>query len=137
VSCLVKCCRCYLDCFDRFIRFLNRNAYTVVAMDGKKNFCTAAKEAFGLILRFPVRFSVVSQIGGIFTAFGRLFLMLFTALIGYAILQNPRYANISSPIPSTIIFGIIGLTVGGNFMTVYGIVADAVLLIFTMEEEIE
>lgn len=101
------------------------------------NFCTSAKDAFSLILRNPIRFSVVNNIGGIFTVFGRLFLCFFTAVIGFAILQNKRYANISSPIPTTVICGIIGLSVGGNFMTVYGIVADAVLLIFTMEEEIE
>lgn len=101
------------------------------------NFCTSAKDAFSLIVRNPIRFSVVSNIGGLFIMFGRLFLCFFTAMLGYAILTNKRYANISSPIPSTIVFGIIGFCVGGNFMTVYGIVADAVLVIFTMEEEIE
>lgn len=102
------------------------------------SFCGSARDAFSLILRNPVRFHVVSNIGDLFTAVGRLFLCCCTAMLGYMIIQHTeRYSGISSPIASTIVFGIIGLTVGGNFMTVYGIVADAVLLIFTMEEEIE
>lgn len=137
IEILIKCCRCYLACFERFIRYLNKNAYCLTAMTGT-SFCGSARDAFSLILRNPVRFAVVSNIGDLFTAVGRLFLCLSTAMLGYLIIQHyERYEDISSPIPSTIVFGIIGLTIGGNFMTVYGIVADAVLLIFTMEEEIE
>lgn len=102
------------------------------------SFCESARDAFSLILRNPVRFAVVSNIGDVFTLIGRLFLCFSTAMIGYLIMtKSGKYDDISSPVAPTIIYGVIGLTIGGTFMTVYGIVADAVLLIFTMEEEIE
>jgi len=27
VGCCLKCCGCLIDCFERFIRFINRHAY--------------------------------------------------------------------------------------------------------------
>lgn len=102
------------------------------------SFCGSARDAFSLILRNPVRFAVVSNIGDVFIVIGRLFLSFSTGMIAYLIINNSsRYEDLSSKVPSTVICGIIGFCVGGNFMTVYGIIADAVLLIFTMEEEIE
>jgi hypothetical protein len=102
------------------------------------SFCESAKDAFSLIFRNALRFTLVGGIGELFVVLGKLFIALATAGIGYAILiKADKFKNISSPIPSTLIFAIIGFCIGRSFMTVYGTVADAVLLIFTMEEEIE
>ncbi|KAG8277108.1 hypothetical protein J6590_050018 [Homalodisca vitripennis] len=40
-QCIAKCCICCLYCFENCIRYINHNAYTVVAMQGI-NFCPAA-----------------------------------------------------------------------------------------------
>lgn len=85
VEILIKCCRCYLLCFERFIRYLNKNAYCLTAMTGT-SFCGSARDAFSLILRNPVRFGVVSNIGDVFILIGRLFLCFFTGMVGYVIL---------------------------------------------------
>lgn len=45
VKCVGGCIRCCLDCFHRFIKFLNENAYIQVALTGE-NFCTSAMMAF-------------------------------------------------------------------------------------------
>ena len=51
---VAKCCisyvRCCLACFERFIRFISHNAFIMMAITGE-GFCTAAHEAFYLILR--------------------------------------------------------------------------------------
>ena len=102
------------------------------------SFCGSAKDAFDLIWRNIARFNIVGGIGEVFTAVGQIFLCLITALIGYAIItKSSKYNTISDPMPSTVIFGIIGFVIGAFFMSVYGTVADATLIIFTMEEEIE
>jgi len=41
VGCCLKCLGCLIDCFERFIRFINRHAYIQIAMTGE-NFCKAA-----------------------------------------------------------------------------------------------
>lgn len=69
VSFGIKCIRCCLACFEKCIRYLNRNAYTVIALKGI-DFCPAALDVFGLIIRNPVRFAVVGGMGAVFTVFG-------------------------------------------------------------------
>ena len=44
---------------------MNQNAYVLIAMEGQ-NFCTAAYDAFTLILRNAGSFAANASIGGIF-----------------------------------------------------------------------
>lgn len=41
-QCGLKCCICCFYCLEKFIRYMNHNAYTVVAIEGT-HFCDAAK----------------------------------------------------------------------------------------------
>ena len=41
-QCGLKCCICCFYCLEKFIRYMNHNAYTVVAIEGT-HFCNAAK----------------------------------------------------------------------------------------------
>jgi len=66
---ILACLNCYMMCFERFIKFLNKNAYIQIALTGK-SFCFAAKDAFWLIVRNPGKFAVVSGLGGIFILIG-------------------------------------------------------------------
>ncbi|GCC43816.1 hypothetical protein chiPu_0027719, partial [Chiloscyllium punctatum] len=45
---------CCFWCLEKFIKFLNRNAYIMIAVYGK-NFCVSAKNAFKLLMRNVVR----------------------------------------------------------------------------------
>uniref|UniRef100_A0AAY4AXX5 Choline transporter-like protein n=1 Tax=Denticeps clupeoides TaxID=299321 RepID=A0AAY4AXX5_9TELE len=47
---LLCCLKCCFWCLERFIRFINRNAYIMIAIYGT-NFCTSAREAFYLLMR--------------------------------------------------------------------------------------
>jgi hypothetical protein len=58
-----------MACFERFIKFLNKNAYIQIALTGK-SFCYAAKDAFWLIIRNPGKFGLVATLGGIFILIG-------------------------------------------------------------------
>ncbi|XP_069121445.1 choline transporter-like protein 2 [Argopecten irradians] len=58
---MVKCLKCFFACLEKLIKFLNRNAYIMTAVYGK-NFCTAAKDAFFLIMRNVVRAVVLDKV---------------------------------------------------------------------------
>ena len=45
------CCQCCFFCLEKCMRFLNKNAYIQTAIFGS-SFCTSAREAFFLILRY-------------------------------------------------------------------------------------
>mmetsp|Transcript_74645 Transcript_74645/g.112471 ORF Transcript_74645/g.112471 Transcript_74645/m.112471 type:complete len:140 (-) Transcript_74645:101-520(-) len=128
VKFLLRCLHCYLHCFERFIRFLNRNAYIQISITGK-NFCFAAKDAFFLILRNPAKFAIVGGIGNIFLFFGKFFIVFGATCISYLILTRVSYFSddIQSPIIPTVIFILISYAIGVVFMCVYSMSVDTVL----------
>lgn len=50
IKCGLACCGCLVKYFETFIRFLNSNAYIMIALTGQ-NFCSSAYDAFYLITR--------------------------------------------------------------------------------------
>lgn len=58
---MIKCMKCCLWCLEKFLKFLNRNAYIMIAIYGK-SFCPAAKDAFFLIFRNVVRAMVLDKV---------------------------------------------------------------------------
>uniref|UniRef100_A0A8D0F5Y2 Choline transporter-like protein n=1 Tax=Strix occidentalis caurina TaxID=311401 RepID=A0A8D0F5Y2_STROC len=58
---LLCCLKCCFWCLEKFLKFINRNAYIMIAIYGK-NFCTSAKEAFFLLMRNVVRVAVLDKV---------------------------------------------------------------------------
>jgi len=101
---VLGCLQCYVACFERFIKFINKNAYIQIALTGK-SFCFAAKDGFFLVMKNPLRFGVLASIGSIFILFGKLFIAAISTLIGFVIITNASaYENkIYSPfIPAVV-----------------------------------
>lgn len=90
---------CFLACFERFIRFLNKNAYINTVMTGN-SFCPAAKDAFSLLMRNPARISLVSGFGEFFEFLGNFAIMAATTITCYLIITNTEYyeKRLSSPV---------------------------------------
>lgn len=76
-----------LDCVDRFVKFINKNAYIQVALNSQ-NFCTSAMNAFILILKHADKFMLVSGLGNIFMFLGKMSIASLTAFVGFIILEN-------------------------------------------------
>ncbi|XP_048204080.1 choline transporter-like protein 4 isoform X2 [Perognathus longimembris pacificus] len=69
--CIMCCFKCCLWCLEKFIKFLNRNAYIMIAIYGK-NFCVSAKNAFMLLMRNVVRVVVLDKVTDLLLFFGKL-----------------------------------------------------------------
>ncbi|KAM4629945.1 choline transporter-like protein 4 [Polymixia lowei] len=68
---LMCCLKCCFWCLEKFIKFLNRNAYIMIAVYGK-NFCVSAKNAFMLLMRNVVRVVVLDKVTDLLLFFGKL-----------------------------------------------------------------
>ncbi|MCJ8735528.1 hypothetical protein PDJAM_G00248130 [Pangasius djambal] len=68
VMCCLKCC---FWCLEKFIKFINRNAYIMIAIYGK-NFCVSAKNAFSLLMRNIIRVVVLDKVTDLLLFFGKL-----------------------------------------------------------------
>lgn len=99
-KCLVKCLRCCFWCLEKFLKFLNTNAYIMISVYGK-NFCWSAKEAFKLLMRNIIRVAVIDKVTDFIIFVGKLIVTVgmgalawafFTdkfATTGIAVLQAP------------------------------------------------
>eukprot|EP00742_Colponemidia_sp_Colp-10_P000683 GILJ01000743.1.p1 GENE.GILJ01000743.1~~GILJ01000743.1.p1 ORF type:complete len:610 (-),score=97.51 GILJ01000743.1:91-1884(-) len=131
--CMVDCC---LACFERFLKFLSKNAYIQIAITGKK-FCAAAKDAFLLIVRNAARFAAVNAIGSAFMFLGAALISIFPTLIGYIILTSAsKYQDLlTSPIFPAVVGFTFAFVIARCFMSVYGMAADTILQCFAIDEE--
>jgi Plasma-membrane choline transporter len=75
-----------------------------MAVQGK-NFCASCVDAFGLLLRNPLKFGLVAVLGEIFVFLGKVFIGLSVGLIGYCIIAytDPYKETIYSPIIPSIV----------------------------------
>ena len=73
-----------------------------------KSFCSAAMDAFLLMIRNALRFSAVGGIGAFIIFLGRIFVCAVTALIGYIIITKMSYFAdaINSPVWPTVVIKI-------------------------------
>ncbi|KDR18085.1 CTL-like protein 2, partial [Zootermopsis nevadensis] len=61
VKAIMCCLRCFFWCLEKFIKFINKNAYIMCAIHGK-NFCRSAKDAFNLLMRNVIRVFVLDKV---------------------------------------------------------------------------
>lgn len=92
---LVRCC---LDCFERIVRFINKQAFIQVGLTGKA-FCPAAKDGFSVVVFHPIEFALLSGLANLFMILGNALLVGGTMLICFAIMRNVSSIDtqISSP----------------------------------------
>lgn len=103
-KCCISCTRCVLACFERFVRFISHNAFIMMAITGS-GFCSAAHEAFYLILRSSAAYAVSHGVGHLLMFFGRLLITAVCTFVGYIMITQIDYfsTDIFSPVMPTIV----------------------------------
>lgn len=119
---------CLLACFERIIKFINKNAYIQIAITSHC-FCIACKDAFFLIFRNAFLFAIVAGIGEVFIWIGRVFITVVTIIGAFLVLEY--YDEYKTNLhywyaPLTVIAVIAGL-IAFMFMSVWAMAADAIL----------
>merc|ERR1712070_1287741 len=113
-------------------KFLNKNAYIQVALNGTP-FCTSARRAFNLIFRNCIRFAAVTMLSGIVTSIGILFITAGTGVLAYLILAGMHPEM--TPVIPMLMFIAMGYIIGNLFMNVFGLALDTSLQCFIAAEE--
>uniref|UniRef100_A0A158P567 Choline transporter-like protein n=1 Tax=Tetranychus urticae TaxID=32264 RepID=A0A158P567_TETUR len=72
---------------EKFMRFLNTDAYIMIAVHGQ-SFLPAAKEAFFFLLRNVVRVAVLDKVADYLLMIGKLGFTLNTAMIKVCIIRG-------------------------------------------------
>lgn len=135
VECLLCCVRCCLDCFDRFIRYMNSNAYIYCAISSE-SFCPSALHSFLLILKNSAKFAFVESIAGSFMFLAKTFIAITTTLIGYAILPAMTAPiNVDPTMPCVFIF-FFAYLVACAFISIFEVSANTILQCYLYDLDI-
>jgi choline transporter-like protein 2/4/5 len=79
VSC---CCKCCFWCLEKFLKFISKNAYIMVAVYGR-NFCKSAMDAMGLLMANPLRAMVLDCVTDFILFLGRLLITAGVGILGF------------------------------------------------------
>jgi len=121
---ILKCLAYLVWCFEKAVKFLNKNAYIQIAIMGT-DFCKSAKNAFFAVLRNAARFAVISVLGAGIHVLGKAFIVVTTLVLGFACLESLHPET--EPFLLVCMYGIIGYFVGSLFMNVYAMAVDTCL----------
>ncbi|XP_032128883.1 choline transporter-like protein 2 isoform X2 [Sapajus apella] len=79
---LMTCLKCCFWCLEKFIKFLNRNAYIMIAIYGT-NFCTSARNAFFLLMRNIIRVAVLDKVTDFLFLLGKLLIVGSVGILAF------------------------------------------------------
>jgi len=127
------CVGCYVRCFERFIKFLDKNALISIAYSSK-SFCASAKDVLVLMVTNAARFVALGSIGELFSLLGKTLVTLASTVFGFYIITQTYKHDISSPVGPTVVYMMIGYCVSSIFLSVFETVCDCII-IFYLEDE--
>jgi len=133
---LFKYIHCCLACFERLIKFLNKQAFIQVALTGK-SFCPAAWAGFLVILHHMVDFSLLSFLGNAFMLIAILVISCGSGALAWLLIRSTSYMDqISSIWFPVVLVVIMGYLIGKIFSSVYMVACYAILQCFYVDLEL-
>ncbi|XP_054896788.1 choline transporter-like protein 2 isoform X1 [Poeciliopsis prolifica] len=137
---LLSCMRCCFWCLEKCIKFLNRNAYIMIAIYGK-SFCTSARNAFFLLMRNIVRVAVLDKVTDFLLFLGKLLIVGIVGIFSFFFFSG-RIKVVENAAPSLNYYWVPILTVvvgsyliAHGFFSVYAMCVDTLFLCFCEDLE--
>lgn len=137
VKAIMCCLCCFFWCLEKFIKFINKNAYIMCAIYGK-NFCRSAHRAFKLLMRNIIRVVVVDQVTDFLLFMGKL--MITAAMCALAFYVFTEDVDIEVPkvnytVVPILIIGFGTYFIASIFFGVYAMAVDTLFLCFLEDSE--
>ncbi|XP_049820890.1 choline transporter-like 2 isoform X2 [Aethina tumida] len=130
---ILCCLKCFFWCLEKFLKFINKNAYIMCAIHGK-NFCTSAKDAFGLLMRNILRVFVLDKVTDFLFFLSKLLITLGVGSVAYVFfatdLTGIDNSNITYGLVPVIVIMIITYLITIVFFNVYSMAVDTLFLCF-------
>ncbi|KAK9804898.1 hypothetical protein WJX72_010746 [[Myrmecia] bisecta] len=134
LMCCAKCCMWYVE---KIMKFINKNAYILVAVKGT-GYCTSAGRAITLIVGNALRVAAVSIVGDALIWLGKISVAAGCGLIAFLISDMKVYTDpvnhsstyLSSPLLPVLLAVIIGYVIASLFFSVYEYAISTILLCF-------
>ena len=134
---LFKALRCCLLCFERFLKYINKNAYICSAMYGY-GFFRSAKRAFTLIINNAQHAMALSCIGSVCNFIGKIAVVSLTAMtsiVYFVYYRIGKEALLSEYFVPLVTICIGSFVIAHCYFTVYQIAIDTIFLCFCDDQE--
>lgn len=132
-KCLFACIHCCLDCFDRFVRYINRNAYIYMALSSE-SFCSSALNSFILILKNAAKFAFVEGIADVFMFLAKFFISISTTVASWGLMSV--MTDIESPFMPLFVIFLLSYMIASVFIAVFDVAANTILQCYLMDKSI-
>jgi solute carrier family 44 (choline transporter-like protein), member 2/4/5 len=120
---------------ENVMKFINRNAYIIVAVKGSA-YCSAAMRAISLIISNALRLAAVNMIGDTLTWLGKVSVALLSGFLCFLMTDTKMYTDtsstyyLSSPLLPILLSILISYFIATCFFMVYDMAVDTILLSF-------
>lgn len=131
-DCLIKCCKCCLFCLEKFLKYLNRNAYIMIQIHGY-NFWNGAKNAFLLILRNSMNVLTLNWVGDFTLFLGRVFVS--AGIAAFSLWLFSKNEKVQFYVVPAVITFVMCYFVIGIFTSIYEIAIDSMFLCYMEDLE--
>lgn len=86
MKCILCCARCCVRCFEDIVEYLNKCAYSYMAVAGD-SYCTSAWNGFLLNLKHTAKFQFATVLANIFIFMGKLMIMCLNCATLYLVMK--------------------------------------------------
>ena len=139
---LFMCLQCMLACLQRFVEYISRMAYIVIAIKGQ-GFFASSKVAFHAMRNHTAQIFIVQAVSRVLIFLTKCSTAMVSTILCSYILQNPgsvplgfvenQGASLSSPLLPLIFSGVFGYMTASFCFSVYELAIDSVLMSYCLD----
>merc|ERR550537_290531 len=138
VLCCIQCC---LYCLEKCMKFINKHAYIITAVQGK-SFCTAACSSFWLIVRNIRLIAALTMVQEFSIIIGKMLIIMCTGFMSYMYMQSVADESgqttadkVSSLIGPTLFVMILAYFMADMFLNTYSMAMDVMMHCYLSDKE--
>eukprot|EP00054_Salpingoeca_dolichothecata_P015385 m.88649 g.88649 ORF g.88649 m.88649 type:complete len:654 (+) comp21466_c0_seq2:211-2172(+) len=124
---ILACMACCLWCFEKCLKFMNKNAYIEIAVYGY-SFCTAAREVFQLLFKNVLLVATINSLGAFVLFLCKLTVTVLTGLAGLYMLKEDDELHYWGFVLLAIC--VFAYLIASTFIGVYRMAIDTIFICF-------
>ncbi|CAH0627232.1 unnamed protein product [Chrysodeixis includens] len=124
-KCGLKCGICCFYCLEKFIRYLNHNAYTIITIE-RCHFCKAAAKAFSTIVNNALQVATINSVGDFILFLGKCIVTAVTGIVGLLLLKRNTELHFFA-VP-TLVICVFSFFIAHCILSLYEMVVDSLFL---------
>lgn len=126
VFCCLQCC---CGCVEFLVKYVNKNAYIQIAVNGY-SYCKAARKAFTLIAGNFLRLFVLSNVIDLFIFLGKLGVSAVAAMVTLKLVESEVSSSVSTYVVPTFISFFIAYFIATVFFSVLSLATSTIFVCF-------